>query len=263
MDKSKAATFAHVDLNVRPHRDRLSPRDMGRGVYAVHQNVRRLFRDAIVLFENGRYPGAVSMALQAHEEAAKPITIGMLTTDPAPSPLAPNPPSRHEIRRHNWSEFRSHERKHLATEKLSLMGVSADVREVLDRVPANDLAESLALIRERCTFVDSVQGPERWTTPEATASRDFALLLLRWVRRSVGRIMMPAELAASLATVEMAERMCSPERLAEVLAWSKTDEARELSRLDLDEQTEWIRETDAALAGLADGEEGSEAAGPS
>ena len=74
--------FSHVDYSAAPYRQSLSPRDTGRGVLAAHRNARRLFRDALLLLEHGRCASAVSTAILAQEEAAKPLTIAMLAMEP-------------------------------------------------------------------------------------------------------------------------------------------------------------------------------------
>jgi AbiV family abortive infection protein len=237
--------FERVEVSVPPYRDALKPRDVGRGILATHRNTRRLFRDALVLLENGRYPGAVGLAILAQEEAAKPQTIGYISTKPTSSALV-------DEWRRLWRDFEDHAKKNLVTLELHrLLGnFPSDVREELENVDTKDEAESYVRLRERCTYVDCVQGEERWSLPEAVLDREAVLVFFQAIRKALQRIYTAEQVTRLHGTSEAAALVCSPEALQALREWSGTKEAAELSRLDLEEQSEWNAETGAALTRL-------------
>src|SRR5437870_17767 len=168
----KADVFSRVDINAPAHRGLLSPRDVGRGILASHRNARRLFRDALLLFENGRYPGAVSMAILAHEEKSKEFAVGIVAAGPQVPPSLARELSP-------WKDFAHHVRKNATTLELARMD--------------EGMAESYVRCRERCTYVDCVQGSERWSLPDAVLDREKALALLRQIRGALQRILSAAQ----------------------------------------------------------------------
>jgi AbiV family abortive infection protein len=224
---TSADVFLRVEVNVPAHRGLLSPRDLGRGILAAHRNARRLFRDAVLLLENGRYPGAVSMAILAHEEKSKSFTVGVIASELQVPPSLFSP----------WKDFSHHAHKNATTLELARMD--------------EGMAESYVRCRERCTYVDCVQGPERWSLPEAVLGREEALVLLRTIRKALQRILTATQLARLQGANEIAADVCSPEALRALREWSETEEAAELSRLDLEEQREWNAETHTALVRFA------------
>jgi AbiV family abortive infection protein len=239
-----AAVFTKVDPSIPVCRDRISVRDFGRGILAVHRNARRLFSDGLLLLEKGRYPGALSMAILAHEEVAKQLTLGLLVTEPRPSPLIPGRWSRERVMTQLWADFENHTGKNATSLRL----LEIVQKRAPDAKRRKDMADTLVRLRERSTYLDCVQGRERWSLPEVVVTRQEAVLFMRFVRKAIGYIMLPGETAGAHARNEWAARMCSPERLDALRAWSETAEAAELSQLDADEHQRWVVETDAALA---------------
>lgn len=79
---------------------RLGPQDIAAGMNAARKNAQRLAHDAKILFDNGRYPGAVALATLAIEETGKiSILREMSTTE--------NDAERQKI----WKRYRSHTAK--------------------------------------------------------------------------------------------------------------------------------------------------------
>lgn len=248
-DVAAACKFARVDVGVDPHRGPLSPRDVGRGILAAHRNARRLFRDALLLLENGRYTGAVSMAILAHEEAAKPLTLGMIGAEPLPPHLTSDSEwSRARILKMLWRDFEDHSRKN--ADSIRLLARRTPETTAEERDQDEELAESFVRIRERCTYVDCVQGPERWSMPDLVLDESDGVLFLGLVRRRIGTIPTAAGLARAQADNQWSAAWGPPECIKALREWSETPEAQELSDTDLAETTQWVEEVDAVLTRL-------------
>jgi AbiV family abortive infection protein len=245
--------FAFVDLNVAKHRGPLSPIDMGRGVLATHRNARRLFLDAMLLLEYGRYPTALSTAILAHEEAAKHLAIGFASViDFSPSPMSVlgNPKLRKQLVRAVWKEFESHTHKNRAT--LDLHRIAGDfkpeVRSTLE-ASARDMADTYVALRGRGTYVDSVHGPERWSTPDKVIDRELATTMMVSIRRSMQRIVTAAQIAGSHAARATTAGL-DAHRAAALKDWAESAEAEQLSQLDRAEQAAWIHDVDEIFTRL-------------
>jgi AbiV family abortive infection protein len=240
--------FTAVEITVPIHRGVLTPREVGLGVLAAHRNARRLFLDALVLLESNRIPGAVSMAILAQEEASKDITIGMISATRelrAPHLLELVLPARNFPKR-LWERFTQHKRKNAAT--LSLYRIVGDRRDTLSKEEISDLAESYVRLRERCTYLDCVEGPQRWSVPETLLGRDQAVTILRGIRTVIGRIPTPAQIAGTHPTEPQAlVALLNQRRLAALREWAESTEAADLSTKDLEEARDWATSVDARL----------------
>lgn len=258
-----ATTFAPMDILAAAHRAGLTPSEVGRGVLATHRNARRLMLDAVCLFENQRYPGALSMAILANEESGKALTLAKVAaydvTLPPAIALAWPP---HRVTRRLWRTFGDHEAKHQETIRLhmGIGNVPPDAKDVAD-FAAPALAKIYATKRERATYADCVQGQERWSVPEVIVSRGATLTTLRNVRQTLEHIITPAVAVAAVAQSERMVAFSSRERIRAMLDWSESEEAHALSKADLIELVVWQATVDAALE-RAD-EEGDASAGPS
>lgn len=249
MNEPTAGTFAKVDLLTAAHRGGLTPSEVGRGVLAAHRNARRLLLDALCLFEHGRSASALVMTILANEEGGKTLAISLAGVCERELP----PTDAHQAwspLRQSWRDFKDHDGKNEATLGLhSLVGdFPPEAREGLAAIDVGSVAAGYGTMRERATYVDCVQGAERWSLPEAIVDGEAALTMLQATRKALGRIITPATAAEVVAKAESVVPLSSHERRQAMLDWSASAEAAELSKIDLAEVMEWSKQMDAALA---------------
>jgi hypothetical protein len=173
---------------------------------------------------------------------------------------------QHKVTRQLWKDFELHTAKHRAMVEMHLRvgNFSPEAREELEKLSPKDVADSYAQMRKRAIYVDCVQGPERWSCPDRSIPRGFAAEFMRGILKSIGRIITPAQTASANANAMQRTAPANKKRLDALREWSETPEARELSRLDIEEQASFVQEMDAKLAKLlAEPGARSERAGPS
>jgi AbiV family abortive infection protein len=175
------------------------------------------------------------MAVLAHEEAAKDKIIGYLGLCALQG---------RSLRR-AWREyFESHGHKTRVTIEAVRM-IQARAEGPDDKV----FADGLVTARERATYVDCVQGPERWATPDALVDRGGALDILRAARQAFIGPLAPALVVRAFAAAQARDAGETPTTRA-WRDWSETAEARELSDLAASEARDFVAEVDAIFARL-------------
>lgn len=219
---------------------------------AVHRNTRRLYNDALVLLENGRFPASVMMTILALEEAAKPLIIGPIGILLPVPPLIAISEEGKRLPARMWRAFEDHEHKNKMTLDMHLRvgEFPPAVREALEAIGQQAAAETNVRMRERATYVDCVQGAERWSVPDAVIDGGFALDLMRAARKSLGRIPTPAQVVNGCRKSDLASQV-PRDRLESFRLWAESREAERLSETDIAEQREWIGAADAALTRIA------------
>jgi AbiV family abortive infection protein len=146
----------------------LSSSDIAEGMNAATQNAKRLAKDARLLFENGSYASAASLAILSIEESGKsPILRGLA--------LARNEKELKEY----WRDYRSHTKKNILWPLLdkfiegarrahdfgSLFSAQADHPQILDK------------IKQISIYTDCFRKGH-WSIPEQVVDKEFVQGLL-------------------------------------------------------------------------------------
>lgn len=138
------------------------------GMNAALGNARRLIRDAELLFENERYPSALSLSILSIEEAGKiPILRNLLT--------CPNDRAK-EL----WKDYRSHRAKNTAWVVPQLVQNGArtlyGLREALNA--AGEHTAILDILKQISFYTDFV-GKRNWTKPADVIDKNLAQTILQ------------------------------------------------------------------------------------
>jgi AbiV family abortive infection protein len=89
-----------MNSGIKQYKGQLSPAQIASGINVAHQNARRLYNDAKLLFDNSRYPSSLALAILSIEESGKVSILRSLS-------LAQNGNDRKD----SWKKYRNHKAK--------------------------------------------------------------------------------------------------------------------------------------------------------
>jgi AbiV family abortive infection protein len=217
-----------AELGAREFRGEISPGEMGTGILAAYRNARRLFEDGVVLLEAGRYPGAVSIVLLAHEEQAKALFLGFICGS-----------SDKTVRRHSWKNFRDHRARSTHTLITYAIAYLKTGTDPTGEFTFDDLAGAAARLRLRSTYVDCVMGDDRWSIPDRLIGKQEAVGILRRILDVLGPRVTPRQIALSASEQDALEPLVGPGKRKALAAWGHSLEAESLGKIDLEEREIW------------------------
>jgi AbiV family abortive infection protein len=201
--------------------ERLTPTEMGRGIAAANRNARRLLGDAILLYENYRYPSAAALATLAMEESAKWWALLHVTVLQDAKAIA-----------NAWRDHRRHVTK--------LDRAIAIVKDAFERsggevvaTPSTELARATQALKERCIYTDFIKD-RRWTEPSGACDAALCRGHLGGALVMVTRYHITGRYLGS-AFQGIAGRLHEPQEEAAkqaMIAWSQGSEASALAEED-------------------------------
>ena len=148
-----------------PYRGNMSVSDILDGMERIDQNAADLLEDARLMFDNGRYPRAASLAVLALEEHAKRsllVVYRLISEDP-------------KLRKRFWREYRDHKAKSsFLVRRLNFFGRVSDEREPeLTR----SFGEWADFVKQCGFYADCYQdggAGHHWATPSEAVGREVA-----------------------------------------------------------------------------------------
>ena len=163
----------------------LSTKQAAKGIKLAILNSQSLLSDAILLFENERYPRSVSLSILAIEEAGKPPIIrSILLEDQAI-----------ELKR-VWRQYRRHTSKNVAwiLPELASKGAKSanEMKQIFDK--QSDHARKLDDIKQLAFYTD-VFSKCKWSIPEEVIDKEFAEGLI-----SIAKILVSKDSSYSMTT---------------------------------------------------------------
>lgn len=158
------------------YKGRLSAAEIANGMNAATRNAKRLIADAELLFENERYPTALSIAILAIEEAGKLSILRGLSIVPDDKQLIAT-----------WRDYRTHTAKNSAWIISQLAGQGArtlqDLRPIFDsKAEHQNMLDSIKQIG----FYTDCYGNRNWSEPQEVIEKKLAQTIL-----AIARILCP------------------------------------------------------------------------
>ncbi|MFU1519955.1 AbiV family abortive infection protein [Vreelandella alkaliphila] len=155
--------------DLKQYKGRLSASQIASGINVAIKNSRRLFEDASLLFDNGRYPSALALAILSIEESGKASILRSLS-------LADDVKELKE----GWKRYRSHKDKNTHWIALDMMLEGARSLEDLSRIsdPDSDHPKILDQLKQVALYTDCL-GSAHWSFPEEVVEKDLAAGILR------------------------------------------------------------------------------------
>jgi len=165
----------------------LSTKQAAEGIKLAILNSQSLLSDAILLFENERYPRSVSLSILAIEEAGKPSIIRSIILEEQGKGL-----------KKEWQRYRSHTSKNVAwiLPELASKGAKRanEIKQIFDN--QSDHARKLDNIKQLAFYTD-VFSKCKWSIPEEVIDKDLAAGLI-----SVAKILVGKDSLHSMSTEE-------------------------------------------------------------
>lgn len=154
------------------YRGWLTASEIAEGMNASGRNARRLYADAKLLYDHGRYPSALGLACLSIEESAKVSLLrGFATAQDI------------DVIKRRWKEFRNHSYKTLPWVWLALF--SRKIKEMggLDPGPEVDQkeTETLLALKEISFYVDC-NGNKHWAEPDDVIDEGACKAILETAR---------------------------------------------------------------------------------
>lgn len=154
------------------YKGRLSAAEIAYGMNAAARNAKRLIHDAELLFENGRYPTALSIAILAIEEAGKISILRGLSVAPDDKTLIAA-----------WRDYRTHTAKNAAWIIVELASKGArtldDLGPIFDR---NSEHTNLLDTLKQIGFYTDCYGNRHWSEPHEIIAKELVLQILAAAR---------------------------------------------------------------------------------
>ena len=147
----------------------LSPQQIADGINAAKKNAFRLANDAKFMFDDGRYPSAVSLAILSIEESGKVSILRALS-------LAKDEKEVAEC----WRDYRSHTKKNVSwiLPELAAKGARRleELRPIFDET--SDHPYLLDQVKQISFYTDCL-GQSHWSIPEAVIEESLAKTLVQ------------------------------------------------------------------------------------
>jgi AbiV family abortive infection protein len=156
-------------MKLGQYKDSLKPSEIKDGINAAIKNAKRLLDDANILFNEGRYPTATSIAIHAIEEAGKVSILRELALAKDGKNL-----------KNSWRSYRSHTKKNASWLLPELFSKGA---RKLD-----DFAELFSEKAEHTYLLDNIKqlgfytdclGKKNWSMPEDVIDKELAESILK------------------------------------------------------------------------------------
>lgn len=165
-----------TDIQLSAYKGPLTPEQVVNGINSAGQNALRLLEDSLLLYKNGSYPTAASLATLAIEEIGKVPILRRLALAKSPG----------EIKK-CWRDYRSHIQKNIAWIYPRLLPKGAtcidDLKPVFD--PNSDHPHMLNQLKQAGFYTDCFSNCQ-WSVPVeevdellAKAVIDIAMALVR------------------------------------------------------------------------------------
>lgn len=154
---------------LKQYKGNLSASQVASGINVAIKNSRRLCEDASLLFDNGRYPSALALAILSIEESGKASILRSLS-------LANDGKELKE----DWKRYRSHKDKNTHWIALDMMIEGASSLEDLSIIadPSSDHPEILDQLKQAALYTDCL-GSAHWSSPEEVVEKDLTAGILR------------------------------------------------------------------------------------
>jgi len=139
------------------------------------KNAKSLLDDAKLLFENGKYPRAISLAILSIEESGKPSIVRSMILEDDPKEIS-----------NFWKSFRKHQDKNSMWIVPELLLYEARTLESLRKVvdPKSDHPQTLDNLKQLCFYSD-VFTKGKLSLPENIANKDVAKSLITIAEKSI------------------------------------------------------------------------------
>ena len=151
-----------------PYRGALSVAQVADGMNAATQNACRLASDARLLFSNGRWPSASSMAALSIEESGKVVILRRFLT------------ATDEERKSLWKEYRSHTSKNLNWIFPDLVAKGARKLDDFHAIVDRDSDHPIVLdTLKQIGFYSDCLGKGHWSLPQKVVREELAAYLVQ------------------------------------------------------------------------------------
>jgi len=152
---------------LKQYRGRLTPAQIAEGMNAAIRTARRLAEDARLLFDNGRFATAASIAILAIEEAGKMSVLRGLSTA-----------KDRELHR-DWKNYRSHTEKNRMTALLDYIAQGANRLEGFRDMfrPDAEHAQLFDSVKQLGFYSDCL-GDAHWSEPSNVVDEKLSRFLL-------------------------------------------------------------------------------------
>ena len=151
-----------------PYRGALSVAQVAEGMNAATQNASRLASDARLLFSNGRWPSASSMAVLSIEESGKVVILRRFLT------------STDEERKSLWKEYRWHTSKNINWILPELVAKGARKLDDFLAIVDKDSDHPIVLdTLKQIGFYSDCLGKGHWSLPQEVVGEELAAKLVQ------------------------------------------------------------------------------------
>ncbi len=169
-----------VKRRLNSYKGRLNPGQITDGINAARRNALRLVEDAQLLFNNGRYPTAASLAILSIEESGKQEilrTLAIATSNEEVSSL--------------WKEYRTHVSKNVTWLVPQLWAEGAKDYDDFRKLYNQDSVHPYLLeqIKQLCLYSDCLEKAH-WNEPSAVMNNELAEKLIKIARQFINNQLM-------------------------------------------------------------------------
>jgi AbiV family abortive infection protein len=155
----------------------LTPDTAAEGMKAALENAKSLYEDAVILFQNNRYPRATALAILAIEEAGKLSILRLILLSDDPIEL-----------KKNWQDYRRHTYKNAnwIVPELILKGARHfdQMYKVVD--DKSDHRKTLDNLKQLCFYSD-VFSNCKWSSPDNLVSKEVAESIIEIAKIMAGK----------------------------------------------------------------------------
>jgi AbiV family abortive infection protein len=153
---------------------RLSPKEIAQGMNCAISNAERLVVDAELLYQNGRYPSALAMAILAIEEEGKEAVLRSLAVARTSEDV-----------RDAWKAYRTHTEKNVkfAFPGLTSRGASK-LEDYLPLFKDTQYPQLVENLKQISIYTDCL-GKANWSIPNSVISRDLAERIVSTARQII------------------------------------------------------------------------------
>jgi AbiV family abortive infection protein len=191
---------------------KLTAKKTAEGMNAAQQNAKRLVMDARLLYENGRYPSALALAILSIEEVGKGPILRALALAADEMDL-----------KSGWRDYRSHTKKNVLWLLLDLLRRGA--RRATDFASLfDDDAEHSQLLdnMKRLCFYTGCLGDSHWSVPQDVIERDLALAIVKTAEiLTQSREIKTEEIELWIQYLKPRWKQDNAERAAALFEWDK------------------------------------------
>ena len=165
-----------MSANMKSNRycGKLGPVQISQGMNCANANAKRLLEDAELLFQNGRYPSAVGLAILAIEEAGKEAMLRCLS-------VARNA----EELKSSWKDFRTHTSKNwLAALPRLISSGALNLEDFASLFKDPKYSQSIENLKQISIYSDCIDDA-RWSSPGEVVDEKVARSVVAAARLAV------------------------------------------------------------------------------